>query len=151
MGIIEDLTGEIKSGITSVLTSTETALSGLSPASAVGVGSVAGIVVGSGITSLVARKISKKRKKSKHKASGKRGTRHKKHKLKFGSKAYRKKYLGKHRQKKPHTAGNRKDTSHKRIRFTKHNQPYIILANGRARFIKKSSVTRARKLKGGRY
>ena len=37
----------------------------------------------------------------------------------------------------------------RRIRTTKKGQPYIILANGRARFIKKSSAKLARKRKGG--
>jgi len=54
-------------------------------------------------------------------------------------------------QRKPYTAGKRKDTSHKRIRFTKNNQPYIILKSGKARFIKKSSARNSRKRKGGRY
>ena len=55
------------------------------------------------------------------------------------------------KQKKPYTAGKRRDTSKRRIRYTKNNQPYIIMANGRARFIKKSSVKNSRKRKGGRY
>lgn len=57
----------------------------------------------------------------------------------------------KSKQRKPYTAGKRKDTSRRRIRFTKNNQPYVIMANGRARFIKKSSVRNARKRAGGRY
>jgi len=51
----------------------------------------------------------------------------------------------------PHTAGKGKDRSSKRIRFTKKGQPYIIQANGRARFIKKSSAKNSRKRKGGKY
>jgi len=51
----------------------------------------------------------------------------------------------------PHTAGKGKDRSTKRIRHTKNGQPYIILANGRAKFIKKSSARSSRKRKGGRY
>lgn len=51
----------------------------------------------------------------------------------------------------PYTAGKRKDTSHRRIRFTKNGQPYIIMASGKARFIKRSSMKRSRKLSGGRY
>lgn len=57
----------------------------------------------------------------------------------------------KRKQKQPHTAGKRKDTSHRRIKYTKNNQPYIILKSGKARFIKKSSVRNSRKRKGGRY
>jgi len=107
---------------------------------------------------LMAKAVTKKRKKSKAKSKKKKKS--SKRKLKFGSPAYRKKYLGKRRckhrrrgrkQRHPHTAGKRKDTSRRRIRFTCHNQPYVIGRNGKARFIKKSSVKRSRKLKGGRY
>lgn len=56
-----------------------------------------------------------------------------------------------HKQKKPYTAGKRRDTSHRRIRYTKNNQPYIILKSGKARFIKKSSVRNSRNRRGGRY
>jgi uncharacterized membrane protein YcjF (UPF0283 family) len=49
------------------------------------------------------------------------------------------------------TAGKRKDTSHRRIRQTKNGQPYIILASGKARFIKRSSARRSRHKPGGRY
>jgi len=55
------------------------------------------------------------------------------------------------RQKKPYTAGKRKDTSRRRIRNTKNNQPYVILASGKARFISKKSVSNSRKRKGGKY
>ena len=55
------------------------------------------------------------------------------------------------KQKKPYTARKHKDTSTRRIRYTKNNQPYVILANGRARFIKKKSVKNSRKRSGGRY
>lgn len=51
----------------------------------------------------------------------------------------------------PHTAGKRRDTSHKRIRYTKTGQPYIIMASGKARFIKKKGAKRAHKTPGGRY
>lgn len=55
------------------------------------------------------------------------------------------------RRKTPRTAGKGKDRSTKRIRYTKNGQPYIILRNGRARFIKASSARRSHKRKGGRY
>ena len=51
----------------------------------------------------------------------------------------------------PRTAGRGKDTSHKRIRYTKNGQPYIIMASGKARFIKKSGAKRSHKQRGGRY
>lgn len=55
------------------------------------------------------------------------------------------------RQRKPYTARKHRDTSHRRIRYTKNNQPYIITASGKARFIKKSSVKNSRRRAGGRY
>lgn len=54
-------------------------------------------------------------------------------------------------RKTPRTAGKGKDRSTRRIRHTKKGQPYVILKSGKARFIKKSSARRSRKLKGGRY
>ena len=126
-----------------------------------------GVVVGSGavgIVSAVRKKVTKKRKKVTKKKK-----KTKKRKLKFGSKAYRKKYLKKGRRRRtplqkrrrkiisrkgrqtPYTARGGKDRSTRRIRHTKHGQPYIILRSGKARFIKKSSAKRSRKMKGGRY
>ena len=98
------------------------------------------------------RKKSRKRKATRNKNRKKGTHRSKTRKLKFGSKAYRKKYL-KHgrRQKQPHTAGKRRDTSHRRIRYTKNNQPYIIKSDGRARFISKKSVHNRKSRKGGSY
>lgn len=66
-------------------------------------------------------------------------------------KMYSKTRTRKGKQKKPYTAGKRKDTSTRRIRYTSNNQPYVIMANGRARFIKKKSVKTMRKRKGGKY
>lgn len=86
------------------------------------------------------RKASTKAKKSKRKVS-----KAKPRKRKSTSKKRKSK------QKKPYTARKGKDTSTRRIRFTKNNQPYVILKSGKARFIKKSSVARMRKIKGGKY
>lgn len=44
-----------------------------------------------------------------------------------------------------------KKRSTKKILKTKKGQPYIILPNGRARFISKASAKRRRKTKGGYY
>jgi hypothetical protein len=128
----------------------------LSTAEIIGGAAIIGGAVALGTVAAVA--IHKKRKK-KRAANRNKSSRKKVHssrqgrKLKFGSKAWRKKYLkhGRKKQKQPHTAGKRRDTSHRRIRYTKNNQPYIILASGKARFISKSSVSRSRKLKGGKY
>ena len=125
-------------------------------------GAIVGGVVGS---ALVVKKIKKritshKKKIRKHttKCRPCRVSKRKRkgRKLKFGSKAYRKKYLSGRKKKKispkyARTAGKRRDTSTRRIRMTSKGQPYIILSNGRARFIKKSSARRDRKLKGGKY
>jgi len=117
-----------------------------------------GAVVGTTALGLVkAVKSRRKTKKKTKKTTSKRKTTTKKRKtkLKFGSKAWRKKYIKKGRKKispkYARTAGKGKDTSTRRIRMTKKGQPYIILASGKARFIKKSSAKRSRKLKGGRY
>lgn len=90
-------------------------------------------------------------------AIGKRKTKKKakKKKKKRTSKLRNSKYSSKRRRKSSgsyaRTAGKRRDRSTKRIRMTKTGQPYVILANGRARFIKKSSAKASRKRKGGRY
>ena len=57
----------------------------------------------------------------------------------------------KRRRYTPHTAGKRRDTSRRRIRYTKNGQPYVIVASGKARFIKKKSAKTSRKRSGGRY
>lgn len=96
-------------------------------------GAVGAGVVGGGIMAIASATSKKKTKK---RTSKKRKT----------SRAKRR-TTKKRRTKTKHT----KKTSHKRIRHTKNGQPYIILASGKARFIKKSSCSRSRKLKGGRY
>lgn len=54
-------------------------------------------------------------------------------------------------RKTPRTAGKRKDTSRRRIRYTKNGQPYVIMASGKARFIKRKSAKSSHKKRGGRY
>jgi hypothetical protein len=93
------------------------------------IGSAVGYVAGRS-----SRKKSKSRKRSKSKTRKKSSHNRKK------SKRYT-----------PHTAGKRKDRSTKRIRMTKNGQPYVLMASGKARFIKKSSARLSRKRKGGRY
>jgi hypothetical protein len=51
----------------------------------------------------------------------------------------------------PRTAGKRKDTSHKRIRYTKNGQPYVIMGNGKARFISRRGAKQSHRRAGGRY
>lgn len=99
---------------------------------------VGGAIVGGSIVGVVAaasrRKKSRPRKKKsvRKRSSNRRGAR-------------------KRSPKYARTAGKRKDTSRRRIRMTKNGQPYVILASGKARFIKKSSAKLSRKRKGGRY
>lgn len=116
------------------------------PLASLGVAGAAGAAVGAAGGAIVGSKIAKRKKRSKKSKKKHSKRKSKGRKLKFGSKAYRKKYLHKKRR-----SGHTKRTSHKRIRMTKKGQPYVILSNGRARFIKRSSARRSRKLKGGRY
>jgi len=125
----------------------------------VGAGTVG---AGAFVISKVVGKRRKAKKKTKKKATKKKSSGRK---LKFGSPAWRKKYIKKRTplqrrrakiiarkgRQTPYTARGGKDRSTKRIRMTKNGQPYIILKSGKARFIKKSSAKRSRKLKGGRY
>jgi hypothetical protein len=142
----------LENGYDSILSNATSLVNNATTAQIIGGAVGSSLIVGGALGAVLTRKKRKKPKKKTKKSKKK--TSRKKKKLKFGSKAYRKKYLGKHKrrkQKKPYTAGKRKDTSHKRIRYTKNNQPYVILSNGRARFVKRSSVRRSKKMKGGRY
>jgi len=96
-----------------------------------------GVALGASVAGATAA-ISGSRKKKKRKAtnSNKR------------KKSYKHRRKGRHT---PHTAGKGKDRSHKRIRYTKNGQPYIIMASGKARFIKKSGARKSHRTKGGRY
>lgn len=98
---------------------------------------VGGVAIG-GVVGYIAGKRSNSKKRRKKRSSMRRSVR---------KRNTRRRY----KQKKPYTAGKRKDTSHRRIRYTKNNQPYVIMASGKARFISKKSVRSARKRKGGRY
>jgi len=123
MGIVANATNFIKSNIGTI---------------GAGVGGVAlGGVLGYTAAKLVSSRKTSKKRKSKSSSKRKRASSHSKKR--------------KRRNHYARTAGKRKDTSHKRIRMTKHGQPYIILASGKARFIKKSSARNSRRRKGGRY
>lgn len=84
-----------------------------------------------------------------------------KRKKKNGRKRRRKKEARRRRKRKGKKVKHRtsprgKLTRHrhrgtKQIHYTKNRQPYIILASGKARFIKKSSARTSRRRKGGRY
>ena len=105
----------------------------------IGVG--AGSAILGGVLGYVAGKSASKRKKS---------SSIKRRKSKNSSYARRTKRR-KTGRKTPRTAGKRKDTSRKRIRYTKNGQPYVIMASGKARFIKKRGAKASHKKRGGRY
>ena len=96
-------------------------------------GAIGGAVIGGVVTSAIIKRRKKKSNKRKY------------------SKSRNSKSLHKRKRKTPRTAGKRKDRSTKRIRYTKRGQPYVILANGRARFISNKSAKISRRRKGGRY
>ena len=106
---------------------------------AIGAGALAGI--GGLIGYAVYRKRKSTKKSNKRKSSSKSRTKNSRSRSNYR----------KGKQKQPYTAGKRKDTSHRRIRYTKNNQPYIILKSGKSRFISKKSVRMSRKRSGGKY
>lgn len=95
-----------------------------------------GVAAGSLITGAVALGVASSKKRRSRSSTKRRKTSKKTKKRKY---------------KYARTAGKGKDRSTKRIRMTKTGQPYIILASGKARFIKKSSARNSRRRKGGRY
>jgi len=61
----------------------------------------------------------------------------------------RRKTTKKARKKNGTLRKHRTPPAKSKIRFTKKGQPFIITRSGKAKFIKKSSAKRAKKLKGG--
>ena len=119
------------------------------------------IAIGAGITAIatgvgtaaIVHHYRKKKKSNNSKNRKKSNRRVSRRKIKFGSKAYRRKYLkhGKRRRTTPYTAGKRRDTSHRRIRYTSRGQPYVIGSHGKARFISRRSAKSSYKRAGGKY
>ena len=67
-------------------------------------------------------------------------------------KPIRKAVRNRRKKRKGYQKGRKhKYTSHKRIHYTKNGQPYIIVAGGKARFIKRKSARISKKRRGGRY
>jgi hypothetical protein len=107
--------------------------------------STASVGLGAGLVGgLVGRATKRRSTKSKKNKRTNSKSRRKRTKRKTTKKGRRIRYT-------PRTAGKGRDRSTRRIRHTKNGQPYIILKSGKARFIKKSSARRSRKIKGGRY
>lgn len=111
-----------------------------------GVSVAGGVLAGATIVQIVRkrRKAAVKKKTAKRKPSRKPTQRRKTKSRTMGR--------GKgslHRTRVGGKATRHKHRGTKKIHITKKGQPYIILASGKARFIKKSSASRMRKLKGG--
>ena len=130
---------EIKAGVVSLVGSAENFVKDNIGAIGAGVG---GVAVGSALGALAATTVIKSRSSSSKPKSRK--------KRRSVSRSHTKR-KGKRKVRYARTAGKRRDTSSRRIRMTRKGQPYIILASGKARFIKKSSAHNSRKRKGGRY
>lgn len=133
------LTGNEIAGAPNVFMSAPTSeVSGLLPSSALPTASstTSGIVsVTSSPSKVTKRKSSSKKSKKKSKSkkrSSKRASRSRSKRSRAGSHA-------------------RSGRSSKQIHYTKNDQPYVIMANGRARFIKKKSGLNRRKRSGGYY
>jgi len=107
------------------------------PYAVAGVGVLTAAAVSTGVA--IARRRKKKKSKSKKRKKSKSGRRRSGRRRKS------------RRRRTPRTAGRGRDRSTKRIRYTKKGQPYVIMASGKARFIKKSGARRSHKQKGGRY
>lgn len=142
MGLIEDITGGIQNGINSILTAGENALASISKEAVVlGGAGVSAAAIGTGI--IVGRKSSKKSSKKKSTKKRKKTGRSRDWKYKSKQKhevAYRKrrKKLGKKSYQKSYKL-KKKSSSRRGVKYTKNGQPYILLKNGKARFIKKRS------------
>lgn len=113
-------------------------LSGLSKSQLIGI-AAGTAVIGTGAALGVATYRKSRKKNSKRKSRNR------------SARVQRRNSHQKRKRYTPYTAGKRKDTSRRRIRHTKTGQPYVILANGRARFISKKSAKMSRKRSGGRY
>jgi len=125
---------EFQEGLTNVQN-----LIGENPLAATAIAGGVGIAVGAGTTAAIIGAVKKKKKSTKKKSK------------KSKKKSYSRRKKRKSSRRTPRTAGKGKDRSTKRIRYTKGGQPYVIMRNGRARFIKRSSARRSHKMKGGRY
>lgn len=93
-----------------------------------------GVVAGAGLGAVAVTRAVKRRKSKRNKT---RTTRKRTSRVK--------------RSKRKSTKRKRHHTTSKRIKHTKNGQPYIILSNGRAKFISKTGAKRRRKVKGGYY
>jgi hypothetical protein len=113
---------------------------GENPLLAVGIAAGVGGVIGAGTSLLVSKKSTKKkRKKSKARSSRKRTARSKDWRY-ISKQKHEQAYQRRRKKLGKKTRGKRYKTkrySSKGIKYTKNGQPYKILSNGRARFIKK--------------
>jgi len=116
----------------------------------IGVATTAGVVaIGTGIVAVAKRRKKKATARRKRRVTRVRTARRRRKLTPLMRR--RKKIIARPGRQTPYTARGGKDRSTRRIRMTKHGQPYIILASGKARFISKRSARASRKRKGGRY
>jgi hypothetical protein len=141
MGIMEDITGGVQSGINSVISAGENSLSNISTTTALIGAGVGGLVVGGGVGALVGSSLRKKTKKVKHKSSrsGRARDRRFKSKQKHEQRYKRKRKYKVYGKKGYINPKKSKSSSRKGVHYTKKGQPYILLRSGKARFIKKRS------------
>lgn len=126
-------------GISSTLDAVKESLQ--NPLIAAAAGGAAGLAIGAAVTSAVKNKSSKKRSSSKRRKKKGKKSRDRifKSKQKHEQKYKRKRKYKIYKKKGWIKPKRKKSSSRKGIRYTKNGQPYKILSNGRARFIKKRS------------
>lgn len=101
-----------------------------------------------GISSIKRRRKKSGKRRRKTKKTGRRKTKKgKRHRVRH---LHRTSARGKSRRHKTGRAHHTRRGS-KAIHFTKKGQPYIILANGRARFVTKRGARASKRRKGGRF
>jgi cystathionine beta-lyase/cystathionine gamma-synthase len=130
----------LREGLSNVTTFASDAYNRLSSnptATVIGGAALGTAIIGAGAVAIASRKKTLRKSSTKKRSTARKTVKRKSRKAK--------------QYKYARTAGKRRDTSTRRIRMTKNGQPYVILASGKARFIKKSSARASRKRKGGRY
>lgn len=100
------------------------------------------LVAGGTVAAIVTRKRRKKKATATRKTSKRKTAKRKKSRGKHKHRTSPRGKLTRH----THRTGKR---STKAIHYTRNGQPYKILSSGKARFIKRSSAKRMKKLKGG--
>lgn len=120
--------GLLNSGLDSALATIEN-----NPLASVGGAAIGGVAVGLGSAAIISGLNKRKNKRRKRSSSGKRGRR-----IKHTKRGWKQDRARRSRQKWEVAYQKRKKSrSKKGIHYTKRGQPYKIMSNGRARFIKR--------------